>query len=132
MPGDFLDTCSSWTAFLVFLPHGRPHEQAVSLADLRLAEVQLGSWGAGAHTDRTHLKRPWTTILLRRRLPFHMSSGAVGRSRTQMAAAPMKLSVSNWIGLHQHHVSVICGRYGIREQIASHLLCLCSCYAGTF
>jgi hypothetical protein len=37
---------------------------------------------------------------LRRRLPFHMSAGAVGRSRTQMAAVPTKLSVSNWIGLH--------------------------------
>ena len=37
---------------------------------------------------------------LRRRLPFHMSAGAVGRSRTQMAAVPTKLSVSNWIRLH--------------------------------
>ena len=60
---------------------------------------------------------------LRRRLPFHMSAGAVGRSRTQMAAVPTKLSVSNWIGLHavQHG----CHRTEVEEAIGSeHRDCL--------
>jgi hypothetical protein len=58
--------------------------------------------------EMPHLKRPWMAMRLRRRLPFHMSAGAVGRSRTQIAADPTKLSVSNWIGLRVGSIAAVC------------------------